>query len=144
MAMASKQPVSTACDGSALRVPLRVLIVEDNAVARIATHRYLQFQGYSVAAAASAEEAVRMGRELHPDVVICDWKLNGQHDGVDVARLLCSEQEVEIIFVTACPPTELRAHAPDLCDADCLRKPISLDALAAAVEIAASRGLHVH
>lgn len=122
--------------------PLRILIVEDEAAARIATRRYLQYQGYRVDAAGTAEEAIRMARELHPDVLICDWKLDGARDGVDVARQLQSEQDLDIIFVTAYAQNDLRKSASDVRTLGCLRKPISLGSLAAAVESLAGRRVH--
>lgn len=121
---------------------LRILIVEDEAAARIATRRYLQYRGWCVDAAGTAEEAIRIARERRPDVLICDWKLNGRRDGVDVARLLQSEQDVDVIFVTAYAQNELRKSAPDVRTVSCLRKPISLGVLAAAVESLASRRMH--
>lgn len=123
--------------------PLRILIVEDEAAARIATRRYLQYQGYRVDAAGTAEEAIRLARELHPDVLICDWKLEGTRDGVDVARQLQGElDDLDIIFVAAYAQNDLRRSASDVRTRGCLRKPISLGSLAAAVESLASR--HVH
>lgn len=122
---------------------LRILVVEDEAAARIATRRYLQYRGWCVDAAGTAEEAIRMARARRPDVLICDWKLNGRRDGVDVARLLQSEQDIDIIFVTAYAQNELRKSAPDVRAVSCLRKPISLGVLAAAVEsLAGRRRLH--
>lgn len=121
---------------------LNILIVEDEAAARIATSCYLQYCGHRVAAAGSAREAIRMARELRPDVLICDWKLDGRRDGVDVARLLQHEQDVDVIFVTAYALNELRKTAPDLRTVNCLRKPISLGTLAAAVESVATQKAH--
>lgn len=121
---------------------LSILIVEDEAAARIATRRYLQYRGHRVAAAASATEAVQKARELHPDVLICDWKLSGRCDGIDVARLLQSEQNVDVIFITAYALNELRKSAADVRTVGCLRKPISLGTLAAAVDSLADRKLH--
>lgn len=117
----------------------RILILEDEAAARIATLRYLEYRGYSVEAAGSAEEAIRMARERRPDVLICDWKLGGPKDGVDVARQLQSEQDLDIIFVTAYAQNELRRSAADVRTIRCLRKPISLGVLAAAVDSVADR-----
>lgn len=115
------------------RSGLTVLIVEDEAAARVATLSYLQYCGHRVAAAGTATEAIEKARELHPDVLICDWQLGGCRDGIDVARLLQNEQDVDVIFVTAHALNELRKSAPDLRTVDCLRKPISLGTLAAAV-----------
>lgn len=117
----------------------RILIVEDEAAARIATLRYLEYRGYTVEAAGSAEEALRMARERRPDVLICDWKLGGGRDGVDVARQLQSEQDIDIIFMTAYAQNELRRSASGVRTVSCLRKPISLGVLAAAVDSLAGR-----
>ena len=124
------------------RGPLSVLIVEDEAAARIATRRFLQYRGFRVDAAGTADEAIEKARALHPDVLICDWKLDGRRDGIDVARLLQNEQDVDVIFVTAYALNELRQNAPDLRTIGCLRKPISLGTLAAAVESLADRKIH--
>lgn len=124
------------------RTGLNILIVEDEAAARIATRSYLQYCGHRVAAAGSAAEAIRIARELHPDVLICDWQLDGGPDGVDVARLLQNEQDIDVIFVTAYTLKELRQSAPDLRTVDCLRKPISLGTLAAAVDSVATHKTH--
>ena len=124
------------------RGALSVLIVEDEAAARIATRRFLQYRGFQVDAAGTADEAIEKARALHPDVLICDWKLDGLRDGIDVARQLQSEQDVDVIFVTAYALNELRRNAPDLRTIGCLRKPISLGRLAAAVESLAGRKIH--
>lgn len=136
--MTNEQPSKDA--GS--RAALRILIVEDEAAARIATRRFLQYRGFCADAAGTADEAIEKARDLHPDVLICDWKLEGCHDGIDVARLLQQEQDVDVIFVTAYALNELRQNAPDLRTIGCLRKPVSLGTLAAAVESLADRKLH--
>src|SRR5690606_19128510 len=123
---------------------LRILIVEDEAAARIATRRYLQYRGWSVDAAGSAEEAIRIARRRPPDVLICDWKLNGRRDGVDVARLLQSEQNVGTLFGAAAAPRQLRRSAPDGGGGGGARRPIPPGALGAAVGAPANarRGIH--
>jgi CheY-like chemotaxis protein len=113
---------------------LRVLIVEDEEAARIATRRYLQNCGHEVAAAGSVAEALEKADQLHPEVLVCDWKLTGKRDGIDVARLLQKRYGVAVIFVTAYALSDLRRNIRDLGSVDCLRKPISLHALAAVVD----------
>lgn len=114
---------------------LRVLVVEDEEAARVATRRYLQYCGYDVDAAASVSEAITKAAEMRPDVVVCDWKLGG-HDGIEVARFVRREYGAAVIFVTAHALTDLRRNIADLGAVDCLRKPISLNALAAVVAAA--------
>lgn len=115
--------------------PLRVLVVEDEDAARIAMRRYLQNCGHEVEAAGTAAEAMAKADELEPDVVVCDWKLASEldGDGIAVARLLQKKFGVAVIFVTAYALSDLRRNIGDLSSFDCLRKPISLHTLAAAV-----------
>jgi sigma-B regulation protein RsbU (phosphoserine phosphatase) len=115
--------------------PLRVLVVEDEDAARIATRRYLQNCGHEVEAAGTAAEAMAKADELRPEVLVCDWKLatEPEGDGVAVARLLQKRFGVAVIFVTAYALSDLRRNIGGLGSVDCLRKPISLHTLAAAV-----------
>jgi CheY-like chemotaxis protein len=114
---------------------LRVLIVEDEDAARIATRRYLQNCGHEVEAAGTAAEAIAIAEELRPNVLVCDWKLANERDGdgIAVARLLQKKYGVAVIFVTAYALNDLRRNIGDLGSIDCLRKPISLHTLAAVV-----------
>ena len=121
---------------------LKVLIVEDEAAARVATHRYLENCGYEVAAAGSAGEALEKADALRPDVLVCDWKLTGKRDGIEVARILQKEYGVAIIFVTAYALNDLRRNIRDLGSVDCLRKPISLHTLATVVDSASNTAHH--
>lgn len=115
--------------------PLRVLVVEDEDAARVATRRYLQNCGHEVEAAGTAAEAIAKADELRPDVLVCDWKLASEleGDGITVARLLRKKFGVAVIFVTAYALNDLRRYIGDFDSVDCLRKPISLHTLAAAV-----------
>lgn len=114
---------------------LRVLVLEDEEGARIATRRYLQNCGHRVEAAGTVIEALEKADDLRPEVLVCDWKLASEHDGdgIDVARLLQQRYGVAVIFVTAYALNDLRRNIGDLGSVDCLRKPISLHTLAAVV-----------
>ena len=113
---------------------LRVLVVEDEDAARIATSRYLQNCGHAVAAAGTVDDALEKADELQPDVLVCDWKLSGRRDGIEVARVLQRRYGVAVIFVTAHALNDLRRNIEDMGPVNCLRKPISLHTLAAVVD----------
>ncbi len=108
---------------------LQILIVEDETAAREASCRYLTIAGYEVATASSAGDAERAAGDTAPDVVICDWRLGGRRDGVDVARTMQQRYGARIVFVTAYPVEELRDRTRDLEVAAYLRKPLSLKTL---------------
>jgi DNA-binding NarL/FixJ family response regulator len=72
-------------------MPLRCVIVDDNAAFLQAAGTLLEREGLSVVGAASnAADALRRTRELQPDVVLVDIVL-GRESGFDVARELASE-----------------------------------------------------
>ena len=107
-----------------------VLIVEDDPAAREATTRYLQGCGFRVVAAGGGNTALVKGRQCRPAVVVCDWRLGGEPDGVAVARALQETQGAAIVFVTAHPLEELRDATSDLLVAHYFGKPLSLPELA--------------
>jgi two-component system nitrate/nitrite response regulator NarL len=79
-------------------VPLRCLIVDDNAAFLGAAATLLERQGVSVVGVASnAAEALRRSTELQPDVVLVDIVL-GAESGFDVARELAGGPAV--IFIS--------------------------------------------
>ena len=122
---------STAKDShSSSPANISVLIVEDEAPARDASERYLDYCGYQVTSAADAPQALQCAQESPPDVVICDWHLGDSLDGVDVARELQQRFGSRVVFITAYPLDRLRATTADIDVSRYLRKPLSLMALA--------------
>ena len=78
----------------------RVLVVDDEAKIREIVRRYLEHEGYEVAEAADGDTALRVARELHPDLVVLDVMMPGT-DGIEVLRTLRGESDVPVILLTA-------------------------------------------
>jgi DNA-binding NarL/FixJ family response regulator len=71
---------------------LRCLIIDDSPEFLDAARRFLQQEGIAVAGVASSgDEAVRLARELRPDVTLIDINL-GVEDGIDLARRLAASE----------------------------------------------------
>ena len=82
--------------------PLRVLIVEDEAVLVMQLEMLIEDAGHVVVGAAfSANEAIRMARDTLPDVAFVDLQLRGRSSGLEVARAIRDLEGVTIVFVTA-------------------------------------------
>ncbi len=112
----------------------RILIAEDEINAREALVAFFESQGFEVRWAADGEEAIRIGSEFHPDVLITDWLLEGRCSGASVARAFArSEPQTAIILVSGYPLAELRAITADLDVEAYLEKPISLFELSSIV-----------
>jgi DNA-binding NarL/FixJ family response regulator len=89
-------------------VPLRCLIVDDNASFLQAATTLLERQGLTVAGVASNRAAaLRQARELRPDVVLVDIALGGE-SGFDVARALAEGDgsTPTVIFVSTHSQTD--------------------------------------
>jgi two-component system LytT family response regulator len=82
--------------------PLRILLVDDDPIARRGMHRILEKDGNTriVGEAADAAQAIAAVPRLSPDVVLLDIEMPGQ-DGFKVADSLNAGEAPYVIFVTA-------------------------------------------
>lgn len=127
-------PFPTNSPRSALR-PL-VLIAEDHADTRSLYKYVLELHGYAVAEAEKGEEAIRLVKELHPDLVLMDTNLP-EVDGLTATQRLREEvslRDLPIIFISGHAQPEIRAAALAAGGNDYLVKPTSLGELEASVE----------
>ena len=67
-----------------------ILLVEDSKFLRLATERALARAGYGVITAVDGENALRVAREKHPDVILLDMLLP-RMTGPDVLKALKSD-----------------------------------------------------
>ncbi|WP_035693080.1 response regulator [Azospirillum halopraeferens] len=119
---------------------LRVLVVEDEAVAAMDLELVLEDLGYEPCGiASSAPEAVRLADATGPDLVIMDVRLADGTDGVDAANEIRRRLGVRAVFLTAHsdPVTLERIRTADPWEV--LAKPYSRSQLAAALARAAGR-----
>ncbi len=80
----------------------RIMIVEDEWIAAEDTRNRLQDLGYIVSAMASTgEEAIKMAEETKPDLVMTDIVLEGEMDGIEVAKKIYSSLDIPFIYLTA-------------------------------------------
>ncbi len=94
--------------GLPMNDPAQILIVEDNAGSLMLATVALEFEGYSVTGAESAEEARRILKTRKPDLILMDIQLPGM-DGLEFTRELKASETTAGIPVIA-----LTAHAMPL------------------------------
>ena len=64
----------------------RILIVEDEKIVAEALAGTLEDLGYEIAGIASTkEEAVRKAKDIGPDLILTDFRLPGEMDGIEAA-----------------------------------------------------------
>ena len=80
----------------------QILVVEDELVVAENIQDRLESLGYSVPAVVSTgEEAVQKARELQPDLILMDIKLEGEMDGVEAANQIWQRFNIPVIYLTA-------------------------------------------
>ncbi len=79
-----------------------ILIVEDSFIVAYHLKTTLESEGYKVLATQdSGEGALDFMKRHRPDLVLMDIMLNGSMDGVETARVVKSDYNVPIIYITA-------------------------------------------
>jgi CheY-like chemotaxis protein len=82
--------------------PLRVLIVEDEALLALQIEQLLLEAGHEpVGHAMDSDEALELARETRPDLALVDLHLRDGLSGPQVMRLLTREHGVAGLFLTA-------------------------------------------
>jgi len=110
----------------------KVLVVDDDAKTVDLVKLYLNRDGYRVFTASDGNEALRLARENHPDLIVLDLMLPGI-SGLEVCRILREKSDVPIIMLTALTTDEDRLKGLDLGADDYVTKPFSPRELAARV-----------
>jgi response regulator NasT len=117
----------------------RVLIAEDEALIRLDLREMLQEEGFEVVGeVADGASAVRLARELTPDLVILDVKMPVM-DGIEAAEAISKERLSGILILTAFSQRELVERARRAGALAYLVKPFQKHDLLPAIEIAISR-----
>lgn len=113
----------------------QVLVVEDEADLVELLRYNLEAEGFGVAAAQDAEEAMLRIAERKPDIILLDWMLPGT-SGIEICRRLRARPEtatVPIIMVTARGEEEERVRGLATGADDYMVKPFSIPELLARV-----------
>ncbi|MBN1367020.1 MAG: response regulator transcription factor [Dehalococcoidales bacterium] len=110
----------------------RVLVVDDDVNTVELVRLYLSRDGHRVITAYEGDEALRLAREAHPDLIVLDLMLPGI-DGLTICRTLRAESDVPIIMLTAKTTEEDRLTGLSLGADDYVTKPFSPKELAARV-----------
>ena len=119
--------------------PIRVLIAEDEALIRLDLKEMLLEEGFDVVAEVSdGATAVRLARELRPDLCILDLKMPVM-DGIQAAEQITKERLSAVLILTAFSQRDLIDKARRAGAMAYLVKPCQKHDLLPAIQIAAGR-----
>jgi two-component system, NtrC family, response regulator HydG len=111
-----------------------VLIVDDEANARMGLRMLLEQEGFSVATAADGQDALDALAASTPDVIVTDLKMP-RVDGLELLqRVKKSHGDVPVIVVTAFGAVESAISAMRAGAEDYLEKPVEVDELVVVLE----------
>jgi DNA-binding response OmpR family regulator len=111
----------------------RVLIVEDDAVILNTLAYNLTRQGFGVQKAISGAEALKLARQLRPDLILLDVMLPGE-SGIRVCEKIREEdREVVIVMVTAKDAEEDKVQGFEAGADDYVTKPFGMKELVARI-----------
>lgn len=118
---------------------LKVLIAEDEAVISMSIAAIIKRLGHHVIGKAKdGREAVRMARELEPDIILMDIKMP-DIDGLEAAKEILSIKQIPIIILTAYSQPELIEKADSAGISYYLVKPVTEKDLMPGIRLAVSR-----
>ena len=111
----------------------RVLIVDDERGYRHYLAQHLAREGHEVRSASSRDEAIEVGAEFLPEVLILDWMLNNALD-LEVAEALPEiHPDVRTILITGFASEHARHEALGVPIFRIIEKPFDMTDLSAAV-----------
>jgi len=109
--------------------PARILVIEDQRLARLALHLILELDGYHVRVAGDGHRAIKVMRAFRPCLIIMDWRLPGLFGEELCREIRSTDPDVPIIIVSASD----EAFSSNVAASARLRKPIDVRQLRAVV-----------
>lgn len=120
----------------------KILIVENDEDARTGIAAFFEAYGFEVRSTSRADEAINLGRDFVADILIADWMLEGDGDGVEVARTLYTSCPwLAIVLMSGRSMERLRFQAHGLPVQSFMPKPVSLFDLRSVIDLILERGL---
>ena len=90
-------------------MPIRILIVEDEAISLMALRCIVERLGCTVVDAVdTGEAAIKAATEHRPDLILMDTRLRTKMTGVEAANVIWEQFRIRSVFITAYSAEELQ------------------------------------
>lgn len=115
--------------------PIRILVVEDEALIALWLDMELKQAGYEVCSlTATGEAAVEIVEKKNLiDIILMDIHLAGRINGIEAARRIHTASDIPIIFMTGYPQKDLIEQVDKLKTVNYLTKPLKMGDLKNAI-----------
>ena len=112
----------------------KILVVDDEHDICDFVQNFFQERGYSVLAASSGEDALKMIKGERPDLVLLDIKMKGMDGIAALKHIRDIDKKIKVVMVTAMEDQDRMDEACKLGACEYITKPLVLDHLEHAVE----------
>ena len=117
----------------------KVLVVDDTDTYRRYSKLALEDEGYTVEIASNGSEAIDTASSFKPDVLVVDWMLDDEYNGLDVARVLAAcIPDLQTVLISGYPSGDV-GRAELEANIRFMKKPFTLEKLVKTVAQAARR-----
>lgn len=117
----------------------KILVVEDEEAVRFLISEKLHKLGYEVYQACDGEEALKLAREVLPDIIVTDIMMPKKDGNQLIKELRACDQGKTIPFIILTARTHMRMYFEAIEVDAFIEKPFDMDELVAYVELAFSR-----
>lgn len=118
-----------------MKSPLKILLVEDEAMIAMCMRMQLENAGYEVCqTVATGDEAIAAARQKEANIILMDIRLAGDLDGIDAACRIKEFWDAPIIFITGYTDSGLRERARQVDPLDFFVKPVNIRQLISVIE----------
>ena len=114
----------------------KVLVVEDEGIVALDIKMSLEAQGYDVFVANNGEKALKIVEKEHPDIVLMDVYIQGEKEGIRIAKKIREKYDIPIVYITAYADDEIIEEARKTGPFGYLLKPLEERELYSTIQMA--------
>lgn len=115
----------------------KILIVEDDVLVGENLKENLEDLDYRVAGiCTTGEEAVQKAKEIRPDLILMDIRLEGEMDGVEANKEIQRYLNVPVVYITGYADEKIFPDLKDTAPYGVINKPARIDNIRSAIEVA--------
>ena len=105
----------------------KILIVEDEVIVAMEIEMHLKMNNFIVVGKCqSSKKAIEVSLEKKPDLIMMDINIQGEHDGVQAAKIILDSYKPSILFLSAYNDADTIERIKQIPDSKLLPKPFSV------------------
>lgn len=118
----------------------KILLIEDNALLSETVKELLELSSYKVVSTLKSGENIDHHLSLqNPDLILMDIRIEGNLDGIELAKVIKRKAEVPIIFITSFSDSQIIERVKEIKPEGFILKPFSQETLTTTIELVLSK-----